>query len=535
MVKMDRDKSLVSRFVESAREYANRPALFVDGEAISYRALGKLANQISATLDIDENDTRLAAVFAHRSLSAYAGVLGTLLSGRGYVPLNPKFPITRTCKMLNQSDCNLLVVGRECLTGLKELLSHVERTLTLVLPEAESAEIANLREQFSLHRFIAAEQLAEAVVEPTEPEAVDSDDIAYLLFTSGSTGDPKGVGVTHANATAYIDYTISRYGVGPEDRLSQTFDLTFDLSVHDMFVSWGSGACLYSIPEVMATAPAKFVRDNSLTLWFSVPSVVGYMSRLRLLRPGVFPSLRYSLFCGEALPGKFAMAWQETAPNSIVENLYGPTEATIAITNYRWDPASSAERWADDVTPIGHAFEGQHTCIVNDKLEKLPPEQAGELLLGGSQLTPGYWRDPDKTAERFVFLADGERWYRTGDLAMENEDGCLVYQGRIDDQVKIRGYRVELQEIDLALHKLCPAAEVAAIAWPVSDGFADGVVAFIAGDAGHDLDQLLTDCRSVLPEYMVPREIRCVDSLPRNANGKIDRRQLAVSLEEEME
>ena len=259
------------------------------------------------------------------------------------------------------------------------------------------------------------------------------------------------------------------------------------------------------------------------------------MSRLRLLRPGLFPSLRYSLFCGEALPGKFAVAWQAAAPNATLENLYGPTEATIAITAYRWDPELSPERWGKEITPIGWAFEGQGTCVVDENLEVVAPGQAGELLLGGSQLTAGYWKDGEKTRDRFVHLADGRRWYRTGDRVCEQDDGCLIYLGRVDDQVKVRGYRVELQEIDLALLEVCGSAQVVSVAWPVRDGSADGIVAFVSGDLERGADQIIQGCRDRLPDYMVPREVRFIDSLPRNANGKIDRRKLATSLDEDKE
>ncbi|MEM7222519.1 MAG: amino acid adenylation domain-containing protein [Pseudomonadota bacterium] len=526
-------RPLVSGFLASLRAYPERPALFVSGDHVSYQELGTFAGRIAATITSRAAPGKLAAVFAHRSLCAYGGVLGVLLAGRGYVPLNPKFPIARTGRMLALSGCNTLVVGQECLSGLADLLEATERPLTVVLPEVSQDEVAALAARFPDHELLSRERLSDCEKVPALPIGVAGDDVAYLMFTSGSTGDPKGVAVSHGNATAYVDFVAARYDVGPDDRLSQTFDLTFDLSVHDMFLSWERGACLCCVPEAMVTAPAKFIRDQSLTLWFSVPSVAGFLSRLRLLRPGLFPSLRFSLFCGEALPGKYAVAWQAAAPNSTLENLYGPTEATIAITAYRWDPEKSAARWGNEVTPIGWAFEGQRTCVVDESRAVLSQGQPGELLLGGSQLTAGYWQDATKTNESFIHLADGKRWYRTGDRVREEADGCLLYLGRIDHQVKVRGYRVELQEIDLALLEVCPSAQVASVAWPLHNGSADGIVAFVSGDATRDEEVIIQRCRDRLPEYMVPRKVRFIEELPRNSNGKIDRRGLAASLDEE--
>src|SRR5205807_7600878 len=166
---------------------------------------------------------------------------------------------------------------------------------------------------------------------------LDSEAIAYLRFTSGSTGQPKGVAIHHSNVQPYVKYVSDRYSVNEEDRFSQEFDLTFDLSVHDMFVCWERGACLFSVPEKSVMMQAKFIRDHQLTMWFSVPSVIGILGKMRLLPSGCFPSLRYSLFCGEPLLVAYAQLWQKAATNSVIENLYGPTETTIAISHYRWD------------------------------------------------------------------------------------------------------------------------------------------------------------------------------------------------------
>jgi amino acid adenylation domain-containing protein len=470
------------------------------------------------------------AILAHRSLTAYASVLGIHSAGKGYVPLNPKFPIDRLAKMLLQSHCDAMIVGEEGRKTLEALLPHIERPLTILLPDA--ADISAIASAFPQHRFISSRGLAPGFRSSATP-FVHPSSVAYLLFTSGSTGEPKGVPVSQDNVRAYIRYICNQYHVSEYDRFSQMFDMTFDLSVHDMFVCWERGACLCAVPDAYVMAPARFIKEQRITMWFSVPSIVGFMSKMGTLKPGEFPSLRVSLFCGEPLPASSATAWRNAAPQSIIENLYGPTETTIAITRYRWDPSISPSACVNAIVPIGWVFEGQEACIVDQNGEPLPAEEPGELCLSGSQVTRRYWNNPGKTAQQFVRLsAFGDTvWYRTGDLVKQDRSGCLYYLGRMDHQVKIRGYRVELQEIDFVLRQASGCEQVVSLAWPVREGIAEGIVAFIFGSSDRSTDDILAYCRGKLPEYMVPRQILYLDDVPLNVNGKIDRPQLVKRLD----
>jgi amino acid adenylation domain-containing protein len=524
-------ETLIDGFVESVNRFPSREALVVDGQSLSYLELQREAAKVAYTILQHEQETfRLVALLAHRSKTAYASILGILAAGKGYVPLNPKFPIERTQRMLALSGCGMLIVGKEGFEHLPELLVDVNRPLVVILPDASDAR--GLLTDFPQHRFVPSEKMASDDRFSFQPE-VSATGIAYLLFTSGSTGQPKGVPIRQSNVRSYVRYICDRYDVNERDRFSQEFDLTFDLSVHDMFVCWERGACLFSVPEKSVMVPAKFIRDHQLTMWFSVPSVIGVLAKMRLLAPGCFPSLRYSLFCGEPLAATSAQLWQQAAPNSVLENLYGPTETTIAISHYRWNKTRSSEQCVNGIVPIGWMFEGQECRVVDEERKPVPPGVLGELCLSGSQVTIGYLNDGKKTQEQFVRLpGDGERlWYRTGDIVKQDANGCLYYLGRADHQVKIRGYRVELQEIEAVLRRACHAEQVVSIAWPVENGSAEGVVAFVSGLEALDHDRVLADCSKVLPGYMVPRKIYLCDQMPFNANGKIDRTKLISILE----
>jgi len=527
-------QSLISGFVASVRRFPSRKALVLRGSTLTYEQLSVLAAKISAAIEEAETSSPLVAVLAHRSETAYGAVLGILASRKGYVPLHPRFPSDRLKRMLLLSGCDSVIVGPEGLGRLKDMLGSFHKPLKVILTRGAEAE--ELRPHSSPeHRFLSIDNVSKQATPVAETPEVAPESVAYLLFTSGSTGDPKGVAVSHANVTAYVRHVCELYGVTEHDRVSQHFDLTFDLSVHDMFVCWERGACLCSIPEKSLMMPAKFIKDHELTMWFSVPSLIGFMRRLRMLKHDSFPSLRCSLFCGEPLPAELAEAWQQAAPNSILDNLYGPTEATIAITRYRWGAANSSTSCFNGIVPIGWPFDGQKTTLINPEGEPVSLGEEGELVLSGSQVTAGYWKNPETSQERFVSLpAVGNGvWYRTGDLAKQSGDGCLHYMGRLDDQIKIRGFRVELQEIDHVVRTAAGTPEAVAVPWPVArGGSVDGVVAFVCGEKDGREAAILDHCRRCLPEYMVPRRVCFLDEFPLNVNRKVDRKRLAHLLKE---
>src|SRR5437773_4029983 len=286
----DSPRLLWAGFLRSCEQFPTRRAIDVAGREVTYQQLAYLASRLAATLQAGAvlGAVPLTAVFAYRSETAYAGVLGVLMAGHGYVPLNRTFPVDRTRLMLERSMCRSVIVDAGSEPQLEALLRGIDTPLVIVCPDC--AEVTELAAKFPAHRIIGANELADA--EQWRPVAVSVDSIAYLLFTSGSTGQPKGVMVSHANVLHYVDYMANRYGIKSSDRLSQTFDLTFDLSAHDLFVTWGSGACLCVPTQKQMIKPGAFINDARLTAWFSVPSTAVFMRRLGDLKSGLYPHLR---------------------------------------------------------------------------------------------------------------------------------------------------------------------------------------------------------------------------------------------------
>lgn len=523
----------VEYFLASAQRFPDRPALWVDGRTYSYRALESHARQLADRLAAI--DGAVCATLGERSLTAYCAPLACMLAGKIHVPLGTSFPEARMAGILERTRPAVLICDQSGLSLLPGLIAGLGFPIAVLTSGASATGIETID--------TASAPKAEAVKQRptmTTGDAADADSglavddarIAYLLFTSGSTGAPKGVAVGHAALCAYVDAVLARYPeLDEHQRCSQFFEPTFDLSMHDMFVTWAVGACLYSVPRSSLLLPTDFVNEHRLTVWFSVPSMAATLQRYRLLNAGALPALKLALFCGEALPGPLAAAWMAAAPNARSENLYGPTEATIACTAYRVHEEDRERA----MIPIGAAFPAMDIAVVREDGTRCDTDEVGELWLGGAQLAFGYWRDPVQTAARFVDARfddlDASRWYRTGDLATIDSAGVAHFRGRADRQIKLRGYRIELQEVEAHLREICSGAdrpvEVAVVAISAGGGeAASGIAAFVV-DPDLDTRAALAAMKRRLPVYMVPSEIHRLDALPLNNNGKIDYPALA--------
>ncbi|MCF6472486.1 D-alanine--poly(phosphoribitol) ligase [Nonomuraea sp. MG754425] len=509
--------TLYEWFVAGAERNPDGLALDVGPHRVTYRDLRALAERLAGhLLERHGGPPRAVGLLAARSLAAYAGYLAALRAGAAVVPLNPSFPAARNRLMCAQAGVDLLL--REDDTDL-----GVPATTVTVSPR-------------SLSRLPGAGGQGGQGGLGGQGGAGD---LAYVLFTSGSTGVPKGVPILHRNLDAYLAANIDRFEAGPGCRLSQTFDLTFDLSVFDLFVAWGSGATLVVPTKLDLLAPSRYVRTRELTHFFAVPSIVSLARRLNSLAPDQMPTLRHSLFGGEQLTLDQAAEWRRAAPASTVHNLYGPTEVTLTCTRYSL-PADPADwpRTRNGAVPIGAVHPWLEEVVLDREGR---PADEGELCVRGVQRFPGYL-DPEQNAGRFVAFDGGRavpfregdvltdrHWYRTGDLVTRS-GGSLLLLGRLDDQVKIRGYRIELGEIETVLRRHPDVVDAVVTPLPSDDGEIDLVAGYTGGPVSEA--ELTVLVKESLPVYMAPARFVHLDDLPLNVNGKIDRRRLTTVLAE---
>jgi D-alanine--poly(phosphoribitol) ligase subunit 1 len=514
---------IARRFAESARRHANRPALILGEGVVTYSELANEGAHIAALL-VKEGIGGFCAILASRTCRAYAAITGVLSAGLAYVPVRPDTPTARFLEMMTLVQPAAIIADAGGIDLLREFARVTPRPLTILLPEHRTLpEMGNAE----MHRIYCSDALA-AMAPLPEPVGDEPDAFAYLLFTSGSSGTPKGVPIRRRNLLAYLDGLASTYPVTPDDRCTQLFDLTFDLSVHDMFVTWCAGAGLVVVPDQdRSVSVSEIVRQQAVTIWFSVPALASLLRRYGKLQPGSMPSLRRVLFCGERLTVPTATAMAIAAPAAEIVNLYGPTETTIAITHYKWGFSSILN--SEDV-PIGRPLPGQHAMVRNSSGDQAGLGEIGELDLGGSQVSDGYWRNPDETASRFYSRHVGglgpSLWYRSGDLVIEDPDHGFVYRGRVDEQIKLRGVRVELGEIETAVRRAAGGAPAIAFPWPLDeDGAPIGIVVYVERGRAKP-DEIFNTCSKWLPVHMRPQQIVEIDRLPTNANGKLDRKQL---------
>jgi amino acid adenylation domain-containing protein len=516
-------------FLMSAARYPDHMALSIGQREWTYAEIDELARRWAAQLiAVTGGQPARIGVLGHKSLTSYVGILASLFAGATYVPLNPNYPVLRTRVMAQQADLNAIIVDERSLSQLPAILDGQSSTPVILSPRSGIDAVP------SVASTVYGKREIESMRPLSEIPEVAGNSIAYFLFTSGSTGKPNGVPITHTNVYHFLKTNLVRYQLNHEDRLTQIFDHTFDLSIFDIFMAWSSGAAVSSPEPLELLNPSRYVADRKISVWFSVPSLAALLLNKRFLKPGSLPGLRWSLFCGEALPRNVAEEWQAAAPNSNVENLYGPTELTIACAAYRWNPARSLNECVNDIVPIGQIYSGLHHVIVDDELRLVSSGDVGELCVAGSQTFSGYWRDPARTSARFFNRTDeGGRaryYYRTGDLVKCLDGGQLAFMGRVDHQIKVRGYRIDPGDIEAVLTGQPGVDQAVALGWPVESETSQGIVAFVVGSL-EDPTSLYDRLRQEVPAYMMPNKIHVIPGMPLNSNGKVDRKALRERLD----
>ena len=505
------------------------PAVHWRGKTVTYGALECLANRLAWML-VQQGCVRgdRVALLLPKGPLAIASMLAVLKADCSYTPLDPANPATRIARVLGTLECRCVLAvastGELLLDALQQLRHATLPVPSVGLLESEIDPTA-CGAQFGLDDLAAC---------PAEsPQSRNgSEDPAHILFTSGSTGIPKGVVITHSNVIHFVEWAVRHFGMGPTDRVSGHSPLHFDLSTFDVYGAFAAGATLYPIPPEANLLPHKLallIEDAGLTQWFSVPSILNHMARLDVVRPGAFPSLRRVLWCGERFPASRLMYWMRRLPQAQFTNLYGPTETTIASSYYRVPIGPGDEL---EEIPIGQGCNGEELLVLDAELQRAPPGQIGDLYIRGPGLSPGYWRDPERTAAAFIpnpfSNHPGDRLYRTGDLAKVDEKGRIVLLGRADSQVKSRGYRIELGEIETALDGVAGLQESAVVAVG-SDGFEGNLLccAYVPRPGSEVAPAILRQrLAEVLPGYMLPSRWKQLDRLPLNQNGKTDRSAL---------
>ena len=521
--------NLLQEWVTRHAEQRPEAIALVQGDwTMTYGQLERSSNQLARALKAAgcQRGDRVG-LLVPKSPEAIVGMLGTLKADCIYVPIDTANPAARVTKILNVCDSRCILAASPARELLDQVLADEKfRENSCVgwlgRPEAAGETIGSRFSWDDLERY------------PSTPVDYENsrEDAAHILFTSGSTGTPKGVVITHSNVIHFVEWATEYFGMGPSDRTSGQTPIHFDLSTFDIYGTFAVGARLHLVPPEASLLPnkiAEFIRASELTQWFSVPSVLNYMAKFDVVRPNDFPTLRRILWCGEVFPTESLIYWMRRVPHAGFTNLYGPTEATIASSYYTIPGCPSDESVP---VPIGSPCRGEALLVLDDNLRPVPPGEVGNLYIRGVGLSPGYWRDPEKT--RAAFLPDphdpspSSRLYKTGDLAKVGEDGLVYFIGRADWQIKSRGYRIELGEIEAALGRVRSLAESAVVALR-TDGFEGAILCCAyATLPGADVNPSLlrTELSQALPSYMMPARWMCLPQLPKNANGKVDRRRL---------
>src|SRR6266581_4126281 len=473
-----------------------------------------------------EQGDRVGLLLAKSPL-AIVSMVGTLKADCTYVPLDASSPAPRVAKIVESAEPRVILAEARAASLLSTLLSNarLRKSTAVGWMDRDRTRGEAFQPSFSL------EDVMRAPGDPLDYRNSPADP-AHILFTSGSTGTPKGVVIPHRNVIHFVEWARRYFNLGPTDRVSGHPPLHFDLSTFDVYGTFASGAQLHLVPSeinLLPNALAKFIRDAELTQWFSVPSLLSYMAKFDVVQFNDFPALRRLLWCGEVFPTPALRYWMTRLPHVTFTNLYGPTETTIASSYYTVPTCPEDE---SEAIPIGTPCEGEDLLVLSETLRPVSPGEVGDLYIRGVGLSPGYWRDPEKTRAAFVpnpMSPDPvDRLYRTGDLAKIGADGLVYFLGRADSQIKSRGYRIELGEIETALNAMEFIQECAVVAIP-TDGFEGTVIccAYVPRPAVSVTPAVVRkELARVLPSPMLPSRWMAFDRLPRNANGKFDRRQL---------
>jgi len=467
----------------------------------------------------------------HKSIDSIVGVYGILKAGACYVPIDAFAPAGRSAAVIANTAMRYLVTTADRMDTLVTDMRACEGTESLAhvfVPSAPSSETPD---------GLTCTLWSDHEDDSSPLPAVTDTHLAYVLHTSGSTGAPKGVAITHRNALCFVESAAEYWKVEASDRLCSQAPLHFDLSVFDLYVAALAGASIVLIPEFYAAFPKKMasaIDSHKITIWNSVVSTLTLMMERGKPEAASFASMRAVIFSGEVMPVRYLRRLHEHMEEARFYNVYGQTEANSSLV-YPIDRQAipTQDDWK---IPLGKTLPNFDVFALDAEGKEIrSPGTKGELLVRAHTVAAGYWGNPKLSSEKFVadpraqHAPSGARVYCTGDLVSVDEEGNYLFGGRTDDMVKSRGYRVELGEIDIALLSCRGVESAAAIAVP-DEEVGNRIVAFATlssgGDDALDEQAVLTHCKERLPKYMVPETLYLQVDLPRTSTNKIDRNAL---------
>ena len=482
---------LIDRIDQWASAAPERPAHVSGDRVLTFAQLKQQSDALAAHIEAHTAGKEgPVAVIGHKEPEMLVAFLASVKAGKPYVPIDLSVPAQRAEKILQSSQAALVLRPSEI--------------AALDLPPAAAPA-----------------------------RRLGGQDPFYILFTSGSTGEPKGVVITLANLEAFLAWMCAEQKFGTEVFLNQA-PFSFDLSVMDLYLSLSTGGTLFSVTkDDVASLKNLYLAlgRSGVTSWVSTPSFAQMCLIERGFNQGMLPGLRRFLFCGETLAPETASQLLDRFPEAQVWNTYGPTEATVATTSILVDrPVLTAF----SPLPVGRAMPGTELLIVGEDGQPVPEGDRGEIHIVGPNVSPGYLARPDLTAKAF-YSRNGVPTYRTGDWGRCRET-LIFFEGRMDGQIKLHGYRIELGDLEANLRALTEVAD--ALVLPVvKQGKVDSLTAFVVPAAplqGSEFEfssRLKTALGQRIPAYMVPRKFRFLEAFPMTPNGKADRRKLAELLE----
>ncbi len=510
---------------ESAQRRPDAEAVRLLDHSLTYGELEKVSNQLAhALIKIGVVSGDRVGIYLHKSCSAIASIFGVLKTGACYVPVDPNVPGPRLAAIARQCSFRVLITNFSLYEKLgAAFLDECPMPAVFFVDKCPKSVVPT-------QSFTFADSLPSQATEPPAVNVVDQD-LAYILFTSGSTGSPKGVMLSHLNALTFINWACDTFAISATDRLSNHAPLNFDLSVFDIFAAIKTGAAISLVPEGLSAFPSQlssFIQDQRITVWYSVPMVLMMLTTRGKLDQRDLSLLRLVLFAGEVFPIKHLRTLRQMLPLSRMANLYGPTETNVCT----WHDVCRIPEDQTTPVPIGRACANMAVIAIDEAGRRVvAPGQEGLLYARGSNVMQGYFGRPSESAACFISnpFAPGrdEKLYCTGDWVTVDEQGNFLLIGRKDHMIKTRGYRVELGEIEAVIVAHRDVEEAVAVAVPDA-AIGNAIRAIVTVNDGNSLTptELKRHCATRLPPYMVPEHIDFCDTLPRTGTGKVDRQRL---------